>query len=906
MQKHGENKNALNEVSPNYSFELNNLGVKLYNQYVNTGVFDELQQAIEAFRQAIKKTPLNSSCLPNRLNNLGVGLISYYIHKNIFNNLNEAITTFEQAVEQTTDDLLNLPIYLNNLGSGLCERYFYSRQFEDIQNAIDYFEQAVDKVAFDSPDLPIYLNNMANALRSRSFRGNSLPKTLDRAINAYKQAVEKTDKNSPTFPIYLNNLGSALYERYKYGSNVLFNSEDRQHAINIYERAVRTGISINVGIGLKAAHHWVHWAFFRKNWNEVWQAYKNVREASEWLLQTQLLRDEKETLLKENQGITAEVAYALAKIDNLKDAVIVVEYGLARMLNESLDKERANLEGLKNTHKELYKEYWNIRNEWRQITQQPITKQQTAKGNKILKNISANTKEGTLHSVQLGRSHEDFSKPPIKTENIMEDSEAMRLALRPLHKEWKAILEQIRRVKGYENFLKPPSSEKVFTNLKNIAKDITLVYILSTSDGGLAIIVQKNDITPVWLPDLTEDVLLENFKNDKKVQEYSWSFTDPLSDYVGIPERFRVNPEPGNPLIFITRIFFWILQAINKYTEEENKLNENSKKLQGYFEIYNDQLQGKEKEQAQLKWEQALSDSTHWLWQTIMSPIINQLPPQSKVTLIPVGSLNLLPLHAAWTTDETGKRRYALDELTISYAPNARALQAASTLAQQVKEDKLLAIDNPDNNLETSAKEIEDIQAMFTHSQVLSQQNANHDSVLKALPNYNVLHFSCHGRNDFQQPLQSGLKMNDKPITLEELLNKRLKARLVTLSACETGLPGTALPDEVVSLSTGLLQAGVAGVVASLWSVPEIGTTILMIRFYDLWQQQKILPSEALQQAQQWMHRTDNNDKFKYIKSISKDLSKDSPTRQLLSDIDNSQKEFSEPFHWAAFNYVGV
>jgi CHAT domain-containing protein len=58
---------------------------------------------------------------------------------------------------------------------------------------------------------------------------------------------------------------------------------------------------------------------------------------------------------------------------------------------------------------------------------------------------------------------------------------------------------------------------------------------------------------------------------------------------------------------------------------------------------------------------------------------------------------------------------------------------------------------------------------------------------------------------------------NDEILTLRDLFDLKLPGiRLAILSVCETGLPGTQLPDEVVSLPTGLLQAGVAGVVASL------------------------------------------------------------------------------------------
>jgi hypothetical protein len=67
---------------------------------------------------------------------------------------------------------------------------------------------------------------------------------------------------------------------------------------------------------------------------------------------------------------------------------------------------------------------------------------------------------------------------------------------------------------------------------------------------------------------------------------------------------------------------------------------------------------------------------------------------------------------------------------------------------------------------------------------------------------------------------QSGRRSPNWILNASNLLAMRLRARLAALSACETSRPGTALPDEVVFLPTGLLQAGVASVVASLWVVP--------------------------------------------------------------------------------------
>ena len=80
--------------------------------------------------------------------------------------------------------------------------------------------------------------------------------------------------------------------------------------------------------------------------------------------------------------------------------------------------------------------------------------------------------------------------------------------------------------------------------------------------------------------------------------------------------------------------------------------------------------------------------------------------------------------------------------------------------------------------------------------------------------------------------------MSDGLLTLREILALNLAEkggiRLAILSACETGLQGIENADEAISLPTGLLQAGVAATIASLWSVSDLSTMLLLTKFYDL------------------------------------------------------------------------
>jgi CHAT domain-containing protein len=139
--------------------------------------------------------------------------------------------------------------------------------------------------------------------------------------------------------------------------------------------------------------------------------------------------------------------------------------------------------------------------------------------------------------------------------------------------------------------------------------------------------------------------------------------------------------------------------------------------------------------------------------------------------------------------------------------------------------------------------------------------------------------------------------MSDGLLTLKDLfalnLTDRGGLRLAILSACETGLPGLDNIDEVVSLPIGLMQAGVAGVISSLWSVDETSTMMLLTRFYDLWRKKGLEPAIALHQAQQWMHSTTDGEKYYYLGHI---LPKDQ----------RNLRTYAHPYYWAAFNYLGI
>lgn len=192
---------------------------------------------------------------------------------------------------------------------------------------------------------------------------------------------------------------------------------------------------------------------------------------------------------------------------------------------------------------------------------------------------------------------------------------------------------------------------------------------------------------------------------------------------------------------------------------------------------------------------------------------------------------------------------------------------------------------------------------------VHSGREASRAQGLKALTGKLILHFSCHGHSDLQTPLRSALLMaNAEPLTLQDFLNTRLHTQLAVLSACETGLPGTHLPDEVVSLAAGLLQAGVASIVSSLWSIMDISTFLLMLRFYQRLADNA--PTASLRQAQQWLRDSTHQQILAFVQQQVDagilDVAVYQQVRRSIAFKPLYECGFVHPFYWAAFTVVGV
>jgi tetratricopeptide (TPR) repeat protein len=127
------------------------------------------------------------------------------------------------------------------------------------------------------------------------------------------------------------------------------------------------------------------------------------------------------------------------------------------------------------------------------------------------------------------------------------------------------------------------------------------------------------------------------------------------------------------------------------------------------------------------------------------------------------------------------------------------------------------------------------------------------------LNQYRIIHFATHGLLNSEHPQLSGLVLSlvdergqpqDGFLQLHEIFKMRLRAELVVLSACQTGLGKEIKGEGLVGLTRGFMYAGAARVVASLWQVNDAATAELMKLFYRRMLQEGMPPAMALRAAQ--------------------------------------------------------
>jgi CHAT domain-containing protein len=270
----------------------------------------------------------------------------------------------------------------------------------------------------------------------------------------------------------------------------------------------------------------------------------------------------------------------------------------------------------------------------------------------------------------------------------------------------------------------------------------------------------------------------------------------------------------------------------------------------------------------------ALGQLYHLLVEPLQEKIV-----ATRLILIPYGVLHLVPFHALW--DGAG---YWLERVEITYVPSASiAVHRGGDVADRPL-THFAGLAPYDARIPQAQAEIDSAATYFDVAVTYHHEAATISNMVQAASSADVLHLATHGLFRPDNSFFSALKLADGWMDVREIYRLKLSARLVVLSACESGVGEVRAGDEVVGLARGFLAAGTNSLIASLWNVHDKSAAALMDYFYRTLQGDLLAPLEPNTQL--------NSNRMR-------------PSSALRAAQIQALRTGEHPYYWAPFFAVG-
>ena len=243
------------------------------------------------------------------------------------------------------------------------------------------------------------------------------------------------------------------------------------------------------------------------------------------------------------------------------------------------------------------------------------------------------------------------------------------------------------------------------------------------------------------------------------------------------------------------------------------------------------------------------------LYRILFTPVKTLIGNKTTIGIIPHRSLFYLPFQAL-----KGEDGFLVDQYNLFYVPSA-SVYSYCLGKNRGNQESYLGFGNPSfegkdlPSLPLSAEEVKIAAQNFPCNDVFIDKEATETKFKEICSDFDVIHLSTHGLADDQRPLYSIIclakdEQNNGEVRAYEVFSLDLKANLVALGACETGLGKLSEAEGLIGLVRSFLYAGTPTVIASLWSVYDRPTMELFINFFKYWKKEGMTKVEALGRAQ--------------------------------------------------------
>jgi CHAT domain-containing protein len=279
---------------------------------------------------------------------------------------------------------------------------------------------------------------------------------------------------------------------------------------------------------------------------------------------------------------------------------------------------------------------------------------------------------------------------------------------------------------------------------------------------------------------------------------------------------------------------------------------------------------------AQLAGRDALyRDAARRLHRILLEPALKAAGGATVLSIVPDDVLWRIPFEALLD----GRGRFAVERGAFHYAPSAAVLLAALSHTRDATQSRrrlFLAFGNPTlprpekqqlapiersevlMPIPEAEREVRTIGHLFEagHRSVYTGAEALESRSKEEAPRYAIVHFATHGVMDDANPMYSRVLLarrkgdhEDGALEAREMMQLRLSADLVVLSACDTARGELHAGEGLIGMTWALFAAGCPSVVASQWRVASHSTELLMETFYRRWMRDRSSKAEALRRA---------------------------------------------------------
>ncbi|KAJ7458138.1 CHAT domain-containing protein [Mycena latifolia] len=701
---------------------LMSLGVALWHRFEQLGDLDDLNQSIKLYEDAIQLTPDGDVTRPARLNNLGVALRDRFVRLDDLNDLEKSVQLAETAVQLISNEQVDKPSLLNNLSLSLLYRFRWLGDIDDLNKSVSVQEESLGLTLDNHPERQARLSNLGLCLLIR-FQALGDSEDLQRSSLLGEDATRKTPDGHPDKPAWLVN-HSASRQFWLRG-----NPKDLQEMINTLSSAAHS-MTGPPYIRFCAAGTWARLAQIEAH-PSVLDAYRVSIDLLPVLAWLGLSIKDRHYHIVTAGKVARNAATAAIAAGSLGKAVEWLEQGRSIIWGQLLNL-RTPVDDLRQAHPLLANQFISL-------------------SARLEGTGTRNSEKGATHS----------STHPLNAQPSHD------LAL-----ERNTLLEEIRRLKGFDRFLLPKTTSEL--SAAALSGHVVVFNLSDDQCDALVFLPGALDVVHIFLPEFTPE-LAENLSQSL----YG------LVHHCGRNERLL--------------------------GRREGKLNP-------------------EEEFAQI-----LSELWTRLVKPVLNTLKITTPSTHNVQRIwwcPTGALTFLPIHAAgiYGANETFGSKLS-DFVISSYTPSLTALiQGFRPRSQSQEPLQVLAVAQPSALGQTyipgTKAEIASIQKHAKGKVPVLRLDANMatvDNVQAGMLDSSWVHFACHGVQNASDPTESALLLAGKSrLTLSSIIKLSLpEADFAFLSACQTATGDEVLKEEAVHLAGGMLSAGYRGVIATMWTIMD-------------------------------------------------------------------------------------